>query len=339
MLKKVFITGGTGFVGSYIIRYLLKKQYQIRALKRLSSPMHLVADIAEHINWIEGDILDTVSLEDAMQDVDEVYHCAAIVSFEPAQFSQMYRINQEGTANVVNIALDTGVKKMLHLSSIAALGRQGHIKHYDENTKWDRSPLNSQYAITKHIAEQEVWRGIAEGLNAVIVNPSVILGSNIWGKGTSTFFEQVWKGLKFYPKGTTGFVDVRDVARFSILLMESNIRAERYVLNGENWSYFQLFKEIALNLNKQPPTIATNALMNNIAWRADWLLSKFSKKKRLITREVATHVNQQYTYGSDKSRQEFDFQYTPIQQTLVETCKQFLKAKQENKVASVLPLL
>lgn len=301
--------------------------------------MHLVKDIADQIDWIEGDVLDTVSLEDAMQDVHQVYHCAAIVSFDPAQFDQMYRVNQEGTANVVNMALDTGIEKLVHLSSIAALGRYPNVRHYDEKVKWDRSPLNSHYAISKHIAEQEVWRGIAEGLNAAIVNPSVILGSTIWGKGTSTFFDQVWKGLKFYPKGTTGFVDVRDVARFTVLLMDSTVSAQRYVLNAENWSYIQLFTEIAKKLNRKAPRFATSSWMNSLAWRGDWFLSKITGKKRLITKEVALHVNQQYSYGSEKSRRAFDFNYLPIQQTLKETCEQFITAKANQSPAAVLPLI
>ena len=173
MPKKIFVTGGTGFVGSHILRYLVRDHsYEIRALKRKGSPMNLVREVQDKIKWIDGDLLDSVSLEDAMQDVDEVYHCGALITFDPAQFDRMHRVNQEGTSNIVNIALDFGIKKLVHLSSIAALGRYKHILHYDESTKWDRSPLNSQYAISKHMGEQEVWRGIAEGLNAAIINPN-----------------------------------------------------------------------------------------------------------------------------------------------------------------------
>jgi nucleoside-diphosphate-sugar epimerase len=340
MSKTIFITGGTGFVGSYIIRYLLRDyDYKIRVLKRKNSPMDLVQEVKDKVEWIEGDLLDTVSLEDAMQDVDEVYHCGALISFEPKHFKKMHRINEEGTANVVNIALDLGVKKLIHLSSIAALGRYKHISHYDENTKWDRSHLNSQYAISKHMAEQEVWRGIAEGLNAVIVNPSVIIGSGIWGSGTTTFFEQVWKGLRFYPGGATGFVDVRDVANFSVQLMESDISKERFVLNSENWAYRELFTEIAKAFDKNPPSIKTNGLMNAAAWRGDWLLSKITGKNRLITKEIITHISQKYTYGSSKSKSVLDFNYIPTLQTLAETCLQYLNAKKENNPSSFLPLL
>ncbi len=340
MPETIFITGGTGFLGSYILRYLVKnKDYKIRALKRKNSSMALVESIQDQIEWIEGDVLDQVSLEDAMQDVDQVFHCAAVVTFDPKQFAHMHRVNAEGTANIVNVALDFGIKKLVHISSIAALGRYKLVNFYDENTKWERSQFNSQYAISKYSAEQEVWRGIAEGLNAAIVNPSVIVGSGIWGSGTTTFFEQVWKGLRFYPSGTTGFVDVRDVAKFTIQLMESDVSAERFLLNSENWPYFQLFTEIAKAINKSAPSFKTNSFLNGAAWRGDWLLSKLIGKKRLITKEVALHVGRKYTYGNEKSKSLFDFKYTPIQQTLEETCRQFVQSKKEKLGAQVLPLI
>jgi len=250
----------------------------------------------------------------------------------------MHRINQEGTANIVNTCLHFGISKLVHISSIAALGRYKHISFYDENTKWDRSPFNSQYAISKYAAEQEVWRGVAEGLNAAVVNPSVIIGSGIWGAGTTTFFEQVWKGLKFYPAGATGFVDVRDVAKFTVQLMESDVSEERFVLNGENWSYHQLFSTIAKAIGKKAPTIQTSAFMNALAWRGDWLLSALSGKTRLITKEIATHINIKYTYGNKKSKSFLDFEYTPIQQTLLETSEQYANTKPNGIEAAVLPL-
>lgn len=340
MAKTIFITGGTGFVGSYIIRYLLLRdgQTNIIALKRPNSPMYLVQDIADKINWIEGDLLDTVALEDGMQNADEVYHCGAIVSLEPKLFSQMYRVNQEGTANVVNIALETSVKKLIHLSSIAALGRFKEISHYDEKTKWETSVYNSQYAISKYMAEQEVWRGIAEGLNAAIVNPSIILGSGIWGASTTILFDRVWNGLRFYPQGTTGFVDVRDVARFCVQLMESDISAERFVLNAANLPYKELFSDIAKKLGKTPPSISTKNWMTALAWRADWLRAAILRSPRLLTREMALHVSRQYTYGNEKSKTALDFSYTPIQQTIQETSEQFIIAKQNDQPFSILPL-
>lgn len=340
MPKKVFITGGTGFVGSYLLRYLVKNaDYQVKALKRKNSPMLLVKDIADQVEWIEGDVLDTISLEDAMIDTDLVIHSAAMISFQPGDFNKMDRINQEGTANVVNTALHSGIEKLIHISSIAALGRYKKILHYDENTKWERSPLNSQYAISKHMAEQEVWRGIAEGLKAAIINPSVIIGSGIWGSGTTTFFKQVWKGLRFHPAGSTGFVDVRDVARFAVELLKSDIIAERFVLNSENWTYKQLFEAIALEMGKNPPAFETGNLLNNIAWRGDWLLSKIMGKPRLITKEIATHISRQYSYGSEKVTSFFDYKFTPVQQTIRETCHQFIETQKSQSPAATLPLI
>ena len=177
-MKKIFVTGGTGFLGSYLLRYLIHKGYtDIRALKRSTSSMALLGDVAHLIEWIDGDILDVVSLQESMQEVQQVYHCAAIVSYESGQADLMHEVNVVGTANVVNLALEMQVEKLVHVSSIAALGRSGKSKLLDESAKWEQSKFNTQYAISKHRAEMEVWRGIAEGLNAAIVNPSVILGS------------------------------------------------------------------------------------------------------------------------------------------------------------------
>jgi nucleoside-diphosphate-sugar epimerase len=339
--KRIFVTGATGFVGSYLVRYLVKCGYtNIIALKRSTSPMDLVTKVADKVTWAEGDVLDAPFLEDLLRGgIDEIYHCAAVISFSPRDRETMYRINVEGTANIVNLALDFKVRKLVHVSSIAAIGRVERDPYVSENTKWQRSPINSHYAISKFQAEQEVWRGIAEGLTAAIVNPSVIVGSQFWHQGTGKLFEQVWKGLRFYTEGVTGYVDVRDVVRFMVKLMESDIDNQRFILNSENLKYKIFFEEIAKILHKKPATIKVTPLLRELAWRAEWLKSKITGQQPLITKETARISGTTFYFNNEKSLKAFpDFTYTPILNTIKETGEQFLKSKESKINASFLTL-
>ena len=209
MQQKIFVTGGTGFVGAYLLRYLVAKgDQQITALKRPNSPMHLVKAINDQINWVEGDILDVPFLEEAMKGIDQVYHCAALISFAPQDEERMMKINGEGTANIVNIALYNGVKKLVYMSSIAAIGKEKDKKQVTEVTTWKEDKRTSNYGKSKYAAEMEVWRGIAEGLNAAILNPSLIIGSGFWDRGTGEIFRLYANGFPFYSSGVGGLVAV-----------------------------------------------------------------------------------------------------------------------------------
>lgn len=339
--NRILITGATGFVGSYLTRYLVKNGYtNIVAMKRATSRLDLVQEVADKVTWVEGDVLDVPFLEDVLRGgIDAIYHCAAVVSFDPREREEMYRINSEGTANVVNVALDFGVKKLVHMSSIAAIGRNERERNVSENTKWQRSPLNTHYAISKFQAEQEVWRGISEGLTAAIVNPSVILGSQFWHQGTGKLYEQVWSGLRFYTEGATGYVDVRDVVRFMVKLMESDIENQRFILNGENIMYKTMFEKIALILNKKPATIAVTPLIRQLAWRFEWLKSKLTGSRPLITKETARVSATTFYFSNEKSLKAFpDFNYTAISETIEATGKQFLESQNTGKDYAYLPL-
>ncbi len=343
--KAILITGATGFVGSYLTRYLVKMGYtNIIAMKRATSRMDLVADVVDKVQWVEGDILDVPFLEEILRGykINIIFHCAAVVSFNPRNREDMYNINAIGTANIVNEALANGIEKFIHVSSIAAIGRTKNEPRVSETNKWQRSQLNSHYAISKYQAEQEVWRGIAEGLNAAIVNPSVILGSQFWATGTGKLFEQVWRGLRFYTEGVTGYVDVRDVVRFMVLLMESDIEklpdglsGKRFILNGENLPYKTLFEQIAHVLGKKQATIKVTPLLRELAWRFEWVKSKLSGIQPLITKETARASATTFYFNNEKSLKAFpEFHYTPIQQTIKETGEQFLACQKSGKSAS-----
>lgn len=292
--------------------------------------MSLVSEIAHKIEWIEGDILDIFALEDAMKGVHQVYHCAAVVSYSPEDARLIHQVNVDGTTNLVNAALEMRVKKLVYMSSIAALGRTAKTISLDENAEWHSSPLNTRYAISKYQAEMEVWRGMAEGLNAAIVNPAIILGSGCWEKGTANFFKKIWDGLKFYPPGTSGFVDVRDVVRFTVQLMESDISAQRFILNASNWKYQRLFSTIAEMLDKKPPNIKANAILRSLVWRIEWLKAKITGIRPIITRETAHNSAKTIFYKNEKSIQTFNFQYMPLEKTIAETARQFRAAANQN---------
>lgn len=337
--KSIFVTGGTGLLGSYLLRYLVRNgATRIMALKRSGSPMELVSEVQNAVEWVEGDLLEIRLLEEVLDSVEQVYHCAGLVSFQHRHRRELFRINAEGTANLVNLCLDTGIEKFVHVSSIAALGRTKRGTTINEAFKWRRSNLNSDYAVSKFLAEQEVWRGMVEGLNVAIANPSVMLGSGYWNRNTCRLWPRMAKGLRLYPPGTTGYVDVRDVARFLIQLMGTNCCGERFIVNSENLSYRTFFTELAQSLNQKPPVIQVSPWLAQLARRAEQVKSLFTGQAPLITRSTAQVTAHHFYYDNTKSRAVCDFSYIPIRQTIQEISTQYLEAKKAGKSWSVLPL-
>jgi dihydroflavonol-4-reductase len=327
----ILVTGGSGLVGSYLLRHLIAQGYtNIKALKRPQTDLKLVATIQDKIQWIEADLSNIFELEDALEGVTQVYHCAAMVSYDERDYKALMKTNVEGTENLVNAALDANVEKLVYVSSIAAIGKDKNQAILNENSKWTRSPELTNYSISKYLSEQIVWRGAAEGLNVAIVNPAIILGSGDWTQSSTTLFKQVWDGLKFYPTGTTGFVDVRDVVRFMTQLMESNISDERFILSAGNLSFRDLFSAIAKNLGKNPPHIKVTPLLRAIAWRVEWLRSRLTGKKVLITKQTANVSAQTYFFNNEKSLQAFDFSYTNLEKTIAETSDVMKKSAAAN---------
>jgi dihydroflavonol-4-reductase len=324
----ILVTGGTGFLGSYLLRKLVSVGEPVRALYRKQIPSQL-SDIQDKIEWVTGDITDVCALEDALVGVDRVYHCAAVVSFHPGAHAQMMKINVEGTANVVNLCLDAGVKKLVHVSSVAAIGRAKPEQIVDEDIEWVDSPNNSQYGVSKHLAEMEVWRGSAEGLDVAVVNPSIILGSGFWDDGSGMIIKNAWKEFPFYTDGVTGFVDVRDVAEIMVRLMNSDIKGQRYVIAAENWKYHDLFNELASQLGKKPPHIPVKPWLAEIVWRIEAVKTKLTGKKALLTKETARTAQLKVSYNNSKILKALpDFSFRPLKETVADMSKAYLEYKQ-----------
>jgi len=333
-----FVTGGTGLVGAHLLFDLLQKGRSVRALKRPTSSLSVIEnifhyysdnaeDLLQKIEWIEGDILDFYLLDELIQEDEKVYHAAAFVSFNPEDHDQIRQINMEGTHNIVNACIKNKVRKLCYVSSIAALGRGESNRATTEEDYREATYKSSVYSQSKFDAEQEVWRGIAEGLNAVMVNPAVIIGPGDWNKGSSQLIQTVYKGLKFYTQGTNGYVDVRDVSKAMIQLMESEIVNQRYVLSSENWNYKQLFDSIAQALNVQPPPYFAGPALSGITWRILKVASLFSSKAPLITKETAHNANSFYSYSSKKIIKELDFEFIPLEKSIADTCLLFRKTE------------
>ena len=331
----IFVTGGTGLLGSHFLYQITSSGKSVRALKRFKSDLNLVktvfsyyTDIAEqlmsHIEWVDGDLLDFSSIEDALNEVDEIYHAGAVVSFYPKDHKAMLKVNVGGTANLVNLSLEKEIKKFCYVSSVATLGNAEDNGLTDEETYWKQNSGNSVYSISKYGAEREVWRGMEEGLNAVIINPSVILGPGYWDDN-SGLFRLVWKGLKYYTPGINGFVDVRDVAKAMTEAMKGDHFNERFIVSSENISYQQLFTLMAKYLNKPAPTVNVPSVISNIVWRIEAARSFLTGSTPELTREMATTTSNKYFYSNEKSRKNLGFEFISIENSIKDTCKLFLK--------------
>ena len=329
---KILITGATGLVGSAVARRFLSENHTVFALYRSGSDRSLLQDMEEKIQWVEGDILDIGSLETAMKNIDFVVHTAAVVSFVPRDRKMMYTVNTEGTANIVNACLKYKIEKLCHVSSIAALGRPdarkiipGQDVVLDETQRWEDSPENSEYAKTKYLAELEIWRGIAEGLNAVIVNPTLILGEGDWSKSSTQIFRYVYQEKPFYTEGIANYVDVQDVAEIVFQLLFSNISAERFLLNAGSISYQNLFNTIADSMQKKRPSFRVGAGLAAIIWRLEAIRTWLMGTKPLITKETAQSGARKIRYNNDKIKKALGYHFQPIEKTVSRVSESLLR--------------
>jgi nucleoside-diphosphate-sugar epimerase len=331
--QTIFITGGTGFLGAYIIKELSREDFTIRALRRTDQlPSFLPKEIFERVHWVEGDLFDVVTLEECMKDVDIVIHAAALVSFNKKERDLLYKTNVEGTANVVNAAIEAGVKRMVHVSSVAALGRTSEGEEVDEEKKWVDASSNTHYAVSKYRGEMEVWRGMGEGLDVVIVNPSTILGYGNWQQSSSALFKNAYNEFPWYTEGINGFVDVEDVARATVQLMKSTISNQRFLINGENWSFRNLFNAIADGFGKKRPHLKATPLMGAIAWRLEAVKSLFTGQKPLLTKETAKVAQTATYFNHNKLLKALpEFRFTPLKECIDKTCRLYL-LEHQNKM-------
>jgi nucleoside-diphosphate-sugar epimerase len=323
----VLVTGGSGFVGAYVIRDLVNEGYAVKALRRKPVvPFYIDAAILRQVEWIDCDILDTSGLWEAMHNTDAVIHTAAKVSFHHRDKTELFSTNIEGTANVVNAALEKNVRRFIHVSSVASLGKRTNGTIVNEQSKWQENRLNTNYAVSKYYGEMEVWRGIAEGLNAVIVNPSTILGYGDWNTSSNALFKNAYNGFPWYTNGVNGFVDIEDVSRAIVKLLATNIRSERFILNGDNWSYRRLLDTIADSFGKRRPYKKATPLLSSLAWRMEKFRSFFTGKKVLLTRETAKVAQSNTNFDNHKILEALPgFSFTNLEQTIKKACVQYSK--------------
>lgn len=313
----VLVTGASGFLGGELVKQLLANGESVRIIVRKSSNLTHLQDVIHQLDVVEADILDVPSLEIAFEGIEKIYHSAAIIGYDESYYDAMYKTNIEGTANVVNVALTKNVKKILHVSSIAAIGGKPN-ELITEETKWEKNQWTTHYGITKMLAEREIWRGISEGLDAVIVNPGIIIGvGNDEHKSLIQLFKRIaTQKMPFYTNGSNGFIDVEDVAKVSILLMNSEMKSERYILINENISFKNYFKKIAKVLHVEAPKRALNKTNGNLFVMADWFLSKVTGKKRGLTKENLKISLERFSYSNKKIKKVLDIDFLDFDETI-----------------------
>ena len=334
----ILVTGGTGLVGAHLLYKLVSNGKNVRAiyrrektLKRVAHVFTYFSDDAENlfdkIDWVEADLNNIPKLQEAFEGVTYVYHCAAFVSFEPDKYLQLRKINIKGTANIVNLCVSHSIKKLCYVSSIAATGHhEDSSKLITEQTAWNPEDDNSVYAITKYGAELEVWRGTQEGIDAVIVNPGIILGAGYWKGGSSgNLFRRIHEGMNYYVNGVVGYVDVFDVVKAMISLMESSITNENYILVSENLSFKDFQYKVANALKVNPPKKEAKPWLLKLAWRADWLKQKLTGSRRSFTKHTAKSATSITKYDNSKIKNAIGFEFKPINQSIKEICELYLK--------------
>lgn len=328
----ILVTGGTGLVGSHLLYHLVSSGHKVRAIYRKNSNVYAVRDVFalytkaiiplwRKIQWVEADLNDLPALEHAFIGVDYVYHAAAMVSFHKKDRKALYDTNVKGTANIVNMSIAKGIKKLCFVSSTATLSKEAEKPIMDENSFWDPNADNNHYAISKYGAEMEVWRGTQEGVPAVIVNPGVILGPNIAGKSSSTIVKQYTNGMRFYTDGITGFVDVRDVVRAMQELMQSDIENQRFIMVSENLSYKNFTQLLDAHLGFETPAKKVSKItVLSISAITSFLGLLFGKKPKL-TRDTATALFKKNHYSNEAIKKAIAFKFTSLEDTVEWICR------------------
>jgi dihydroflavonol-4-reductase len=330
---KVLVTGGTGLVGAHLLYKLIQQNFEVRALKRPGSDFKAVKDVFgfyesdeqeierlfNHIEWTDGDLTDYYSLTDALEGIEKVYHAAAYVSFSSRKKEDIFSVNQQGTANLMDACIEKKVSKLCHVSSIGALGSTTNGQLIDEDTNWHIHKQRSNYSMSKFNAEMEVWRASKESLPVVIVNPGVIVGPGNPDRSSSAIFKQARKGFRFYPPGINAFVDVRDVVNSIFLLMESNIVNERFIVVSENIPFKDFLTQLSKSLQVTKPQVEVPRWLAELAWRLESVRSFVMCREPLITKETIRATYSRSMYSSSKFIKQFNYTFIPINQSIQET--------------------
>jgi len=328
----VLVTGGTGLVGSHLLHLLLKNGEKVKATYRSTKSLektekvfssYNATTLFNKINWVQADVADYFSLEDIFNEVTQVYHCAAVVSFDRRKADNMYEVNVEGTKNMLNLSLENGVQKFCYVSSVASLGSYADGRCTDEEAIWSHNDETSYYSITKYYAENEVWRAAEEGLNTVIVNPATIIGFGDWEESSTAIIKKIHDGLNYYTPGSNAFIGVNDVVKAMHHLMNSTISDQRYVLVADNWSFQKLFTHIAKGLGKRPPQKAAPRWLANALRRLDEMRYFLLGSKTVLTKQSVDTAFRQKCFSAEKIKTELQFEFEPLNLVIEKVTGQF----------------
>ena len=331
----ILVTGGTGLVGSHLLVRLAQENEPIRAIYRTSESIektkkvfsyytNIAKDLFANIEWVQADITEVPSMIPAFKGVKKVYHCAAVISFDPADYRTMRKVNIHGTAIIANLAIDAKVEKLCFVSSIATIGDDSKKELANEENDWGGNEKNNGYAITKYGAETEVWRASQEGVDVVIVNPGVILGSGFWTSGSGKMFSEIDKGFSYYSEGVTGFVGVKDVVRCMVQLMQSNCKNQRFILVSENKSFKEVLFSIAEALGKKKPKRCVQPWQASLLWRWEWLVSKITSRKIRMSKYTAKTLFRKTYYSSEKCKIQLEVTFKSAEEVIKQVSKEYL---------------
>lgn len=333
---KILITGATGFIGSYILRDLVhSNKYDIVATKRKNSRTELVADVYDQVQWVECGLMDLYNLDDAIKDCHAVIHAAGQVSFSHLKKAEVFETNVTGTANLINLAIDNNIHRFIHFSSVSALGKKSG--GYDEQSIWNEPRSKSIYGFSKHLGEIEAWRGFGEGLNLTIINPSFVLGGSFWDYGPLQMLSKIDEGLKYYPTGSNGVVDVRDVSDMTLRILErDDLAGQRFICSAGNISHLDLFNKICDVMNRPGPTVPVHGLLGAVAWRWESIKSRLLKKEAIFTKEAYQIASADLAYDNTKSRDMLGFDYLPLRKTIDDVVSCYYKSREEGHTYGIL---
>ena len=331
----ILVTGGTGLVGSHLLYYLSLKHEKIRATYRREEKLQLVehvfsyysenaASLFNKIEWVQAEINNIPKLADAFNDVDYVYHCAAKVSFDPNQYRKLRKSNIEGTANIVNLCISNQVKKLCYVSSVAAIGDSPKEKYASERSPWNNEADHSVYAITKYGGEMEVWRGSQEGIDVVVVNPGIIIGPGFWRTSSGSLIRRIHKGLKYYTSADSGYVDIHDVVKPMITLMESTIKNQGYILVADHMTFKTFAEKVSKALGVSPPQKEVSKTMLKLAWRLDWLRNKLLGKRRKLTKHMVRSITTDNYFSNEKVKSDLGYEFMSLDDSIAATCRLYL---------------